>query len=93
MSGWGGEDQLDNLMEQSLTELKPLESAEDQSMDSIFEDTLSFMPEMESELLSFKAIQGEDSPDDLQVDELYSQLESLFGDFQLNKVNNYDEKI
>lgn len=65
MSGWGGEDQLDNLMEQSLTELKPLESAEDQSMDSIFEDTLSFMPEMESELLSFKAIQGEDSPDDL----------------------------
>ena len=93
MSDFGGEDQLDKLMELSLGELQPLEQAEDQSMDSIFEDTLSFMPEMESELLSFKAIQGEDSPDDLQVDELYSQLESLFGDFQLNKKYCSEEKI
>lgn len=43
------------------------------------------MPEMESDLLSFKLIQSEDSPDALQVDELYSQLESLFGDIRLNK--------
>jgi hypothetical protein len=53
---FGGEDQLDLLMEQSLGELKPIEPASDQGMDSIFEETLGFMPEMENELLSFQQI-------------------------------------
>ena len=41
---------------------------------------------METELISFKDIVGEEeSPDDLKVDELYSQLEALFGEISLNK--------
>jgi hypothetical protein len=51
---FGGEDQLDLLMEQSLGELKPLEPKGDQGMEGIFEETLGFMPEMETELLSFQ---------------------------------------
>ena len=90
---FGGEDQLDLLMEQSLGELKPLEPKNDQGMEGIFEETLGFMPEMETELLSFQQIQNADSPNDLQVDELYSQLESLFGDITLNKQTQVQEKL
>lgn len=43
------------------------------------------MPEMESDLVSFNDIQGAESPEDLQIDELYSQLESLFGELSINK--------
>jgi hypothetical protein len=53
-------------------------------MDDIFAETLGYMPDMETELLSFNDIAGE-SPDDLSIDELHSQLESLFGDIQLTK--------
>ena len=80
------DDQLDKLMEQSLGELKPLPGLQDSSMDDIFAETLGYMPDMETELLSFNDIAGE-SPDDLSIDELHSQLESLFGDIQLTKKN------
>ena len=52
---FGGEDQLDLLMEQSLEELKPIEPV-GHGMDDIFQETLTFMPEMENELLSFQQI-------------------------------------
>lgn len=76
---------LDAMMEQTLGELDPLPSMEDNNMDDIFEDCLSYMPEMETEMISFKDIVGEDDPDELKVDELYSQLEALFGNISLNQ--------
>jgi hypothetical protein len=53
-------------------------------MDNIFEDTQSFMPEMETEMVSFTNIVGDETTGDLKMDELYSQLEGFFGDISLN---------
>ena len=44
---------LDNLMEETQTDLDPLTSMGEYNMDDIFQDTMSFMPEMESEMVSF----------------------------------------
>lgn len=71
----------------------PLPEISNNNIDDIFEETLTYMPDMESELLSFKQISGGDSPEDLKVDELYSQLQSLFGDITLTKKSDIVSKL
>ena len=61
---------LDGLMEQSLEELLPMPvGMDDQDMDTIFTETLTYMPEMETELKQFSDVT---CGDEVKVDELYS---------------------